>query len=547
MTDTRERAENETTASVLRGHDAPPPVDRPMFLADWERAVFLHYAIDPDVLQPHVPLPLDLHDGLAYVSIVAFTQRNLRPRIGGRITALLSAPLAEHEFLNLRTYVTHNGIRAIYFLAEWIPNRLALAIGPRMYGLPFRLARNRYAHRHESGDLAGDVRAATGSFRYHAAVDPCEAFTHTEPGSLGAFLLERYAAYTMRDGKLRMFRIWHKPWPQVSIDAVVTRDSLTRRAASWFHDCELVTANYSPGVCDVRIGRPELVQSTARRTPRRAGWLVLTGLIALSTLAGRLLPPWAFMWMLAFCIWAGCKWMTFRSAQPQRSDGTWRRIAYLLAWPGMDAAAFLDVTKLPARPPAREWIAAIGKLIVGITLLFCIARMFAVHPLAAGWIGMIGTILALHFGLFHLLSLAWRRARVDAQPLMNAPLLATSLADFWGRRWNAGFHILAREHVFVPMRRIVGPAGALLATFLVSGLIHDAVISLPASAGFGLPTAYFLLQGVGILLERRFRLRSRLFTLTLVAAPAFWLFHQWFVTEVFVPFMRAIGALGKEF
>jgi len=461
----------------------PPPVDRPMFLADWERAVFLHYAVDPEVLQPHVPLPLDLHDGHAYVSIVAFTQRNLRPRIGGRITALLSAPLAEHEFLNLRTYVTHNGTPAIYFLAEWIPNRLALAIGPRMYGLPFRLARNRYAHRHECGDLAGDVRAAGGSFRYHAVVDPCKAFTSAEPGSLDTFLLERYAAFTLRDGKLRVFRIWHEPWPQIAIGAVVTRDSLTRPAAPWFHHCELVAANYSPGVRNVRIGRPELMQFAPCRT-RRTGWIVLTGLIALATLAGRVLPPWAFMWTLAFCIWAGCKWMTFRrvrlsegsDSRPTGRAGARpsRALAYLIAWPGMDAAAFLDITGRPAPPLAHEWFAAIVKLIAGIALLFGLARLFAHHPLAAGWIGMIGTILTLHFGLFYLLSLAWRRAGVDAQPLMNAPLLATSLADFWGRRWNAGFHILAREHVFEPLRRILGATGALLATFLVSGLIHDA-------------------------------------------------------------------------
>jgi len=31
--------------------------------------------------------------------------------------------------------------RGIFFIAEWIPNRLAVLIGPRMYGLPYRLGR----------------------------------------------------------------------------------------------------------------------------------------------------------------------------------------------------------------------------------------------------------------------------------------------------------------------------------------------------------------------------------------------------------------------
>jgi hypothetical protein len=38
---------------------------------------------------------------------------------------------------------------------------------------------------------------------------------------------------------------------------------------------------------------------------------------------------------------------------------------------------------------------------------------------------MAGLILLLHFGTFHVLSLAWRRAGVNAQPIMRSPVLAT--------------------------------------------------------------------------------------------------------------------------
>src|SRR4051794_7493254 len=80
---------------------------RHVFVADWMNAVFIHFAIDPAVLQPFVPFALDLNDGLAYVSLVAFTQRRIRPRWGGRAAAALSGPLATHPFLNVRTYVRH--------------------------------------------------------------------------------------------------------------------------------------------------------------------------------------------------------------------------------------------------------------------------------------------------------------------------------------------------------------------------------------------------------------------------------------------------------
>jgi hypothetical protein len=57
-----------------------------------------------------------------------------------------------------------------------------------------------------------------------------------------------------------------------------------------------------------------------------------------------------------------------------------------------------------------------------------------------------------------------------------------------------------------------------------------------------LPTAYFLLQGTALLVERRLG-SSRPFTILVVAAPAFWLFHPPFVGQVILPFMKAIGAL----
>ena len=121
-----------------------------------------------------------------------------------------------------------------------------------------------------------------------------------------------------------------------------------------------------------------------------------------------------------------------------------------------------------------------------------------------------------------------------------------------GKRWNLGFRQLSHELIFRPLHRRLGADAAGFLVFTVSGLIHDLVISLPARGGYGLPTAYFLLQGVGITIERS-RLGTRLglgqgvrgwcFMAVFLAAPVFWLFHPWFVLRVILPFMRAIHAL----
>jgi alginate O-acetyltransferase complex protein AlgI len=165
---------------------------------------------------------------------------------------------------------------------------------------------------------------------------------------------------------------------------------------------------------------------------------------------------------------------------------------------------------------------------------------------------MVGLVLMLHFGLFHLLSVLWRTAGIDARPLMRAPLRATSVADFWSERWNRAFVDLARPLVLRPLHRPCGLGTATLAVFLASGLLHELVISVPARGGWGLPAGYFALQGLGVLVERSTAGRRLglgagvagwLFTLALVAGPVYWLFHPPFVQRVVLPMMRALGAL----
>jgi hypothetical protein len=110
---------------------------------------------------------------------------------------------------------------------------------------------------------------------------------------------------------------------------------------------------------------------------------------------------------------------------------------------------------------------------------------------------------------------------------------------------------LVHDLAFKPLARRRGAAGAMLMVFVISGLIHDLVISLPARGGYGLPTAYFLIQAGGVMFERttlakRLGLgrgfRGWLFTVLIVAGPAFWLFHPAFVRNVALPMLHAIGA-----
>ena len=52
----------------------------PLFYADWERVLMIHFEVDAAALQRDVPYELDLCDERAYVSLVAFTMRGMRTR-----------------------------------------------------------------------------------------------------------------------------------------------------------------------------------------------------------------------------------------------------------------------------------------------------------------------------------------------------------------------------------------------------------------------------------------------------------------------------------
>jgi len=282
------------------------------------------------------------------------------------------------------------------------------------------------------------------------------------------------------------------------------------------------------------------------------GW---TPLLLLPAAVLLLTPPdwarWVFMWLLAFAVYAGCKWLTWRRT-PVAGVPWWRHVGYLLAWPGMDASAFLRSEPRTERPPTRQWAGAAAKMLAGIALFWGAARFVpADQEIVLGWLGMLGVVLMLHFGLFELLSCAWRTIGVAAHPLMHRPLAPVRLSDFWGRRWNTAFRDLTHRFLFRPLTEHLGARWGVAAGFVFSGLVHDLIISVSAGGGYGGPTLYFGLQAAALLGERSHfgqalglgrGWRGWLFTMLALALPVWLLFHAPFVREVVVPFMRALGA-----
>src|ERR1043165_976990 len=250
--------QNETASAAARRRILSH-TGEPLLLADWMRVLMIHFEVDADALQRGVPYELDLHEGRAFVSLVAFTMENMRPRLGGRAGAWLFKPIATHHFLNVRAYVRFNGEPGIHFLAEWLSSALAVKLGPATFGLPYRFGKMNYDHEWQNGELRGKVTdvLTKSAFEYQATLNIAAPFASCETGSLEEWLMERYTAFN-RVGRRRrrFFRIWHPPWPQQPVKVQLLDASLLTTNWSWFADARCVGANFSPGLSEVWMGRP---------------------------------------------------------------------------------------------------------------------------------------------------------------------------------------------------------------------------------------------------------------------------------------------------
>jgi uncharacterized protein YqjF (DUF2071 family) len=229
---------------------------KPWLTSDWTDAVFIHFEVEPEILQQQVPYSLDLHDGKAYVSLVAFSIRRLRPVIGGQISEWLFRPIGNHEFFNVRTYVRHRDRAGIYFMTEWLYNRLSVALGPKSYGLPYRFGHLRYQH--YGSELCGSIQTRSGDLHY-AARPMADELAPSVSGTRDEFLLERYTAFTSARGIGRYFQIWHQPWPMVPLEIEVNGEQLLHSTGKWFATAKLAGGNYSPGVFGIWMGAPHRV------------------------------------------------------------------------------------------------------------------------------------------------------------------------------------------------------------------------------------------------------------------------------------------------
>ncbi|KAF8126059.1 hypothetical protein EV363DRAFT_1174827 [Boletus edulis] len=72
--------------------------------------------------------------------------------------------------------------------------------------------------------------------------------------------------------------------------------------------------------------------------------------------------------------------------------------------------------------------------------------------------------------------LIFRQDPAQWPPAFDAPWSATSLSDFWGRRWHQFFRRMFLIHGGYPLSFVLGKAGLVIGSFLSSGVLHHIVM-----------------------------------------------------------------------
>jgi uncharacterized protein YqjF (DUF2071 family) len=178
----------------------------------WVDLLFAHWPVPEEALREVVPpqLPLDTHDGSAWLGVTPFCVRGLRLRGTPPAPVLSSFPE-----LNVRTYVSIEGKPGIYFLSLDAGSRAAVHAARRSYRLPY--FQSQIEVERDGKGIGYDLRRTSEDGPpacFTARYGPQGGELPVREGSLERWLTERYCLYTIDDGgRVQRGEIHHPPWP----------------------------------------------------------------------------------------------------------------------------------------------------------------------------------------------------------------------------------------------------------------------------------------------------------------------------------------------
>ncbi len=194
------------------------PLNRsPVMYQSWQKLLFLHWEVEPQVIQATLPpgLTVDTFDGRGYLGVVPFYMRGIRPRFCPPVPGI-------SNFLetNLRTYVyDQNGVPGVWFYSLDANQWLAVRVARTFFKLPYfdarmtatKLGKDETRQIDYTTTRRQDPNATPSRFVYSG-----RGPVHTaQPGTFEFFLAERYILFAFDPQNQTLFsgQVHHTPYP----------------------------------------------------------------------------------------------------------------------------------------------------------------------------------------------------------------------------------------------------------------------------------------------------------------------------------------------
>lgn len=173
------------------------------FYQEWNKAIFLHWEIEKEIVEKWIPsgVKIDTYNGKAWISLVAFTMENIRPRL---LPAF--SPISNFHEINLRTYVIKENKPGVYFLNIEAQKWFSAYISRKISGLPY-----------QKSDITHDIKEKKlfAHFKkkgFNLEIDYKIGNLIADKNALDVFLSERYCLYLDLNNEIIRYEIHHLPW-----------------------------------------------------------------------------------------------------------------------------------------------------------------------------------------------------------------------------------------------------------------------------------------------------------------------------------------------
>jgi uncharacterized protein YqjF (DUF2071 family) len=199
---------NSIKKILLQNKQRPYPIPDAnwKYYQEWHDVIFIHWKAPVEEVRRIVPteLDLDLYDGMAWISLVAFTIKKLRPHYFPAFP-----PVSDFHEINMRTYVKKKGKQGIYFLSVEADKRSSALLSRAITGLPYvRSEMTKKSHLHKSYNTR---------LHYYLQLKYEPDQSEYKKDFLDKWLTERYCVYHKLKSKIISYDIHHVEWPLQNI------------------------------------------------------------------------------------------------------------------------------------------------------------------------------------------------------------------------------------------------------------------------------------------------------------------------------------------